>query len=392
MAVVQDDMTNTFDLVIRAGRVVDPAQGIDGPGQVAVRRDRIAVTAVVDDQSEPQTLTAPTVLSFPDGVLLPGLVDMHSHPDVAESRIGIEPDTHILARGVTTVLSQGDVGAQNMATYRQAVIERTQLRIRLAINLAASGETKPYPSFATLGEADVNACIEAIHTDDDLIWGIAVNVCEIVCGDTDPREILRRAIRVGEQTNRPLLVGTRLALDFPLDELLKQLRPGDVVTYCFHNFPDRLEHEGHVMDCVWDARERGVLFDIGHGMGSFDFNVAETVIRDGFLPDTISTDKHQRHLRLDPQHDLPRTVSKLLASGMHERDVWPRVTTRPAELLGLSGEIGTLASGSCADLVVLTRTYSAISLYDVNGNTRSGPAWTTAAVVRAGQVIVNPTT
>ena len=372
-------------MLITAGRIQDPSRGLCGPGFVVTSGSRIA-TAVIGSEAD-EVPTARQRLDFPDGVLLPGLVDLHAHPAVEDSKYGIDPDEHFLPRGSTTVMSQGDAGARNWPRYRERVIERARTRVRMAINLAASGESNPGHSLGDLAEADVDACVDAINDGGDLIWGIAINVAEAVCGDCDPREMLGRAIQVGEATDRPLLVGTRHDEDFPLDELLEQLRPGDVVTYCLHGLVDRIARGGRVLDCVWQARERGVLFDTGHGMGSFDFEVAETVIREGFLPDTISTDQYRRHVGSDPQHDLPLTVSKLLAVGMREEDAWPRITSRPAELLNLAGEIGTLTPGACADLVVLEQANEDVALRDISGNVRPGRIWSAAAVVRDGDVV-----
>ena len=377
-----------YDLLVTAGRIEDPARGLRGPGYVATKGDRIASTAIGADANE--VPAAARRLDFPDGVLLPGLVDMHAHPAIEDSKYGIDPDEHFLPRGSTTVMSQGDAGARNWPRYRERLIGRARTRVRMAINLAASGESNPGFSLGDLAEADVDACVDAINDGGHLIWGIAINVAEAVCGDCDPREMLRRAIEAGEATDRPLLVGTRHAEDFPLDELLHQLRPGDVVTYCLHGLVDRIARDGRVLDCVWQARDRGVLFDTGHGMGSFDFEVAETVIREGFLPDTISTDQYRRHVGSNPQHDLPLTVSKLLAVGMREEDAWPRITSCPAEVLGLAGEVGTLAPGACADLVVLTEANEEVPLRDISGNERPGRIWSAAAVVRGGEVVTPP--
>ncbi|MDE2869130.1 MAG: amidohydrolase family protein [Chloroflexota bacterium] len=374
-----------YDLLIAAGHIEDPARGLRGSGFVATSGDRIAITAIGTAADEAPT--ARRQLDFPNGVLLPGLVDMHAHPAIEDSKYGIDPDVHFLPRGTTTVMSQGDAGARNWPRYRERLIERARTRVRMAINLSASGESTPSFSLGDPSEADVDACVNAIRDGGELIWGIAINVAEAVCGNSDPREMLRRAIQAGEATDRPLLVGTRHAEDFPLDELLEQLRPGDVVTYCLHGLVDRIARDGRVLDCVWRARERGVLFDTGHGMGSFDFEVAETVIKEGFLPDTISTDQYRRHVGSSPQHDLPLTVSKLLAVGMREEEAWPRITSRPAELLGLQGEVGTLAPGACADLVVLTEDTEEAALHDVSGNERPGRIWSAAAVLRDGEVV-----
>jgi dihydroorotase len=122
-------------------------------------------------------------------------------------------------------------------------------------------------------------------------------------------------------------------------------------------------------------------------MGSFSFRVAEAAVAQGFLPDTISTDRYQRHLGVSPRHDLPRTLSKLLAVGMAEADAFARVTALPAAILGLAGEIGALAPGGCADLAVLAWNPAAATLRDTSGTERPGGTWEPVLTVRAGAVI-----
>ncbi len=164
---------------------------------------------------------------------------------------------------------------------------------------------------------------------------------QATCGRTDPRAVMAaRARAAAQETGLPLLFGPRRADDWALADQLPRLRPGDVVTYCFTDCPEGLLAGDRVRDAVWAARERGIRFDVGHGMGSFSFRVAERAIAEGFLPDAISTDRYQKHLGLSPRHDLPRTLSKLLAAGMAEPDAFARATARPAAILGLDGEIG----------------------------------------------------
>lgn len=374
--------TQVYDLLVSAGRVVCPATGFDGPGTVAVRGDRIVA---VDDQING---SAREVWDFPDSMLLPGLVDMHAHPAREGSKYGVDPDVHFLPRGVTTVLSQGDAGAGNWSRYRESIIEGARTRVRLAINLSVTGESIPTSGcFENLDDVDVDACVAAIEDGGDAIWGIAANIAQSCAGDNDPREILNRALEAGNQTNRPLLFGTRREPDFPFEEQLELLRPGDVITYCFQSNLDCVVADGRVKDEVWAAREKGILFDIGHGMNSFHFEVAEVAIANGFLPDTISTDQYIRHVDSNPQHDLPRTLSKLLAVGITEADALARITVDPAEFLGLSGEVGTLAPGACADLAVLWFNEDALPLQDVKGLERPGGCWEPIFTVRAGEVV-----
>ena len=381
-------MTDTHDLLLRAGRVVCPASGLDGPGAVAIRGDRIAAVAVGESGTSADLGPARETLDLPDTVLLPGLVDTHAHPAVAGSRYGIDPDEHMLPRGVTTVLSQGDAGALNWPQYREQTINRSRTRVRLAINLAAPGESWPAgPSLGDLANADVDACVRAIEDGGDLIWGISVYPTPLLCGDNDPREVTRLALEAAGKSGRPLLYGARRLPDWPLDEQLRWLRPGDVVTYCFHGDDEAVVRDGHVRDCVWAARERGVRFDACHGMESFSFDVAATAVAEGFLPDTISTDLHSRHLGQVPPHDLTLMVSKFLAAGTPEIEAWRRVTARPAENLGLGQEIGALRPGMCADLAALRWNPGPFALRDAVGKTRQGGYWEPALTVRAGEVV-----
>ncbi len=378
-----------FDLVIHAGRVICPATGLDGPGAVAIVGDRIAAAGPRVDGP------AHEVLRLPDAVVLPGLVDLHAHPARGESRYGVDPDLHLLPYGTTTVLAQGEAGALNLARYLDTVIERSRTRVRLAINLSRRGEATDGGCCEAREDVDGAACAAAVRAvarnDGRAIWGIAVNVSRNTCGRTDPRAVMAEGLAAAGETGLPLLFGARRDDDWSFAEQLALLRAGDVLTYCFSDCPEGLLAGDRIRDEAWAARERGVLFDVGHGMASFSFRVAEQAMAEGFLPDAISTDRYRRHLGLSPRHDLPRTLSKLLAVGMTERDAFARVTARPAAILGLGGEAGTLAPGACADLAALAWNPGAPPLRDTSGAERPGGVWEPVLTVRAGAVIRLPT-
>ncbi len=386
-----------YDLVIHAGRVLCPVTGRDGPGAVAVRGDRIAaVTPASQAQNSSQASaegaavpldSARRTLSFPEGILLPGLVDAHAHPARSGSKYGIDPDTHILPYGSTTLLSQGDAGATNWARYRAETVGGSRTRILMALNLSASGESNEAGCFADLADADVDACVKTVAQNPEHIWGIALNVGPGNCRENDPREIMARALEAADGTDKPLLVGQRRHDDWCLAEQFDLLRPGDVVTYCFHARPGGIVDAGRVLDCVWAARERGILFDLGHGMDSFNFEVATNALAAGFLPDTISSDVYARHVGSSPRHHLPLVMSKLRAAGMAEADIWPRVTSCPAALLGLQNEIGALSPGACADLAVLRWDDEPRILLDAAGNERDGGVWEPVLTVRGGEIV-----
>ena len=370
------------DLTITADRVFCDATGLDGPGAVAVNGDRI-VASGSDVPADGRR-----ALDFPDCLLLPGFVDMHAHPAPSGWKYAMDPDTDVLPRGSTTILSQGDTGPANWAEYLDTVIKPAKTRIRMAISPARTGEEDEGFVFRDMSDIDVDACVAAIEDGGEHIWGLAVNISDAGTGPNDPKEIMRRTLAAAERTGRPLLFGPRREPgDWPLADQLELLRPGDVVTYCFHETGGLLDESGQVIAAARRARERGILFDVGHGMASFDYGVAEAAIAQGFPPDTISTDFYKRHLDLMPVHDMPRTISKLMAAGLAETDAFARATRAPASALGLEGEVGTLAPGSCADLAILRWNTEAAPPTDVGGVTRPGGCWEPVLTVRGGEVI-----
>ena len=247
-----------YDLMIRAGRVICPATGLDTAGSLAVCGDRIVAVGPNFTGAGWQTLDAP------DAVLLPGLIDLHAHPAKSGSMFGVDPDPHLLARGTTTVLSQGDAGADRCEEYIRETIESSRTQVLLAINLSAAGELGPGGCFERIESIDVAACVAAIECHRGHVWGVSVNVSHHCCGQTDPHEVLRRGVLVAEQTGLPILYGMRRPEDWPLADQLRWLRPGDVVTYCFRRTPHCIVRDDRVIPEVRAARDRGVLFDVGH--------------------------------------------------------------------------------------------------------------------------------
>jgi dihydroorotase len=351
------------DLLIRAGRVFCAATGRDGPGAVAVRDGRIINVAMLSPDAE--------VLEFHDCLLIPGLIDFHAHPARGGSKYGICPDRYMLPTGVTTVLSQGDAGALTWPAYRDDVVRVCRTRIRLALHLSTRGEATAVACFNDPADVDIDACVATLADGGVDLWGISVNVSRYSSGKTDPRWLVEQALTAAERSGKPLLYGPRETVDWPLAEQLAQLRPGDVVTYCYMKTKNVMEDHTRVHPAAREARARGVLFDVGHGTAAYDDDVARAAIADGFPPDTISSDMYVEHLARAPRHDLPRVMSQVIAAGMPERDAFAAVTVRPAALLGLAGEVGTLAPGACADLAVLRQ---------------ADGVWQAVQTIRAGQL------
>ena len=363
--------------VIRAGRIVCPRTGLDGPGAVAIDGGRIAAVGA--------DLEGEDCREFPDAILLPGLIDLHSHPGRGGTTVhAVSTHKNMFAFGVTTTLSQGDAGADNFADYLENTFEPSGTRVFMALNLSRKGELAA-GTFANPDDADIDACVATATAHPNIIWGLAVNISRHSCGRTDPQLIAGRGVEAAELSGLPILFGMRSPEDWPMAEQLEMLRPGDVVTYCFRRRPHCIVDlkTRTVLPEVRAARERGILFDVGHGMGSFDFEVAEAAIADGFQPDTISTDFQRRHLDTNTEHSLLLVMAKLQAAGMPDMEVFRAVTDRPAKILRRENDLGAIIPGMCADLVAMNRTGDC-QLTDVEDAERRGPRWEMTMVMQSG--------
>ncbi|HIF71667.1 MAG TPA: hypothetical protein EYQ61_03800 [Dehalococcoidia bacterium] len=373
-----------LDLVISASRMVCPATGLDGAGVIGVRDGLIAFVESGDIGGEVPTARETIVVD--EGVLLPGMVDLHAHPALSGSKFGIDSDTCLLPRGSTTVLSQGDAGALNMDRYIEETIESARTRVKLAINFCAEGESNPDGRFFSLDEASVDECVAAIERGGSHVWGISLNIALIRGEGVDPLEVMRRGIRAAEESGKPVIFGATKNADVPLSAQLELLRPGDLMTYCFYSGDGAIVEDGRVLDFVWEARERGVLFDVGDGATAFGFDVAEVAVAEGFVPDTISTDYYRHHFVEEPDHDMPHVVSKMIAVGMMADECWPLVTSVPARVLGLGDEIGRLEVGAAADFCVVRAGDVVEEMVDGRGEVRSEIRWRAMDVVKGGGI------
>ena len=371
-----------LDLVVEASRLVCPATGLDGPGVVGVRDGLIEFVQMGDGGNEYSAAHESLVIT--DGILLPGLIDLHAHPAVSGSKFGIDADRDLLPKGSTTVLSQGDAGARNVDQYIWETIEGSRTRVKLALNLCAEGESNPEGRFFSLDEASIDECVAAVDRAGSNVWGISLNIALIRGADVETLEVMHRGIEAAERSGKPVMFGATKTAEIPLSEQLKLLRSGDVMTYCFYSGDGGIVQDGRVLDCVWEARERGVLFDVGDGAAAFGFDVAEIAVAAGFLPDTISTDYYLHHYSNNLDHDVPHIVSKMIEVGMTAEQCWPRVTSVPATVLGLGDKIGRLEAGAAADLCAVELRDDREPMTDGRGEVRMGRRWRPVVTVKGG--------
>ena len=334
------------DLVVLDGHVVDETQGLDGVLDVAIDGDRIAAVGTGLSADGARQVIDATGL-----IVTPGLVDLHTHSYWGVPPLGIEPDPHLLHRGVTTAVDAGSAGASTFPGFRRYVIDAVATRILAFLNLSQIGMAQDRgPAGHVVGEledlrwARVDRAIEVALAHPDVVVGIKVRLSRPIVGP-DPAaclEALRRSREAADAIGKPVMVhiGSTAA---PLDQLLLLMKPGDVITHAFHGGPEGvLDENGRVRPSVRDAVERGVAFDVGHGAGGFSFAVARRALDQGLLPLTISSDLHAYNVA-GSVYDLVTTASKFLHLGLSLGDVLSRITAGPARAIGLPGHIGTLA-------------------------------------------------
>lgn len=353
----------THDLIIHGGRVIDPASGTDEQLDVGIRHGRVATVAGALDRSGALDAFDATGL-----LVVPGLVDLHVHVYWGGADLSVEPGPHDLARGVTTMVDAGSSGANNFPAFRRHVIEPFPGTILAFLNIAVMGQADP-----DLGElhdiryAKVDRAIEVARANPDRIVGLKVRVSEQLAGRNGV-EAVRLAREAGTAMGRPVMVHIG-GSSAPIEEILGLLGPGDIVTHAYTGWePGLIDTTERVIPAAREARARGVLFDVGHGRGSFAFGRAEAALADGFRPDTISTDLHRFNVPT-PVTDLTTTMSKFLYLGLPLVDVIRMTTAAPASAIGHGGARGTLGPGVTADVTVLRRETGSFLLEDSYGAT-----------------------
>jgi dihydroorotase len=307
-------------------------------------------------------------------IVVPGLIDLHTHVYWGGASLGVDPDAYAKPCGITTLIDAGTAGAGNIAGFRRHVIERAEVRVRPFLHIAFPGIFALSKYFA-LGESadlrllDPEACLDAAREHADLVVGIKVRLGRSGSGESGiaPMDI---ALEVANTLGLPLMTH----LDSPppaRHEVMPRLRPGDILTHCFRPWPNApVAPDESVQADVIAARGRGVIFDIGHGKGSFGFATAMAMLKQGFLPDVISSDVHV--LSIDgPAFHLLETMSKFLLLGAPLAEIIRAATINPARAVRLADR-GTLRPGLLGDATVLEIESGDFTFTDVLGEQLRG--------------------
>ncbi|HET6914828.1 MAG TPA: amidohydrolase/deacetylase family metallohydrolase [Acidimicrobiales bacterium] len=368
-------MTSHHDLLLRGGTLIDPDTGEARRSDIAV--DGSTVTSIGDSLD----VTAARVLNCEGAFVTPGLIDSHTHIFSEVSKVGAPVDEAHLRRGVVAACDAGTAGASTFNAFKKYVAGPAQTRVLSFLNVSVLGlidfRFGELLNPGTLVEADALAVASA---NPDIVKGLKIRLSTDVVGDRC-LELLGKAVALGNEAGLPLMVHIGETAS-PLAEILDLLRPGDLVAHCYTGKEHNILEDGKVSDAVWDARNRGVLFECAHGKSNFSYEVARPAIEQGFLPDIVCSDTSYRNWN-GPVFDLLTTMSKLMALGVPLEDLVRLATAAPARALGLWDEgFGRVEVGGPAHLSVFELLEREDDLPDAAGHSimarRLDTRWTVA--------------
>ena len=383
-----------LDLLLKGGHVIDPANEIDAKMDVGIADNRIARVA-----ADLPARDAGQVVDVSGHYVTPGLLDIHTHvymfvPHADSSVKSIHADAHLLSSGVTTTVDVGTVGWRDFLDFKEQCIDKVKTRVLALINIASGGMIDG-ASEQNINDMDAGMAAAVANEYPDIVVGIkAAHYWTRAPWDADhpPWASIERAVEAGELCGKPVMVDfwpRPPERSYP-DLILKKLRPGDIHTHVFAQQFPIVDKDGKVYDHLWQARERGIIFDLGHGAGSFWFRNAVPALRDGFPPDSISTDLHMGNIN-GPVVSMITTMSKCLCMGMPLQEVILRSTVTPAHEIGRP-ELGTLNVGAEADVAVLKLLQGSFGYTDCGrAKMMGGEKLECALTARAGKIVYDPT-
>lgn len=373
-----------YDLLIKNGRVIDPKNRINAKKDIAVAAGKIA--KVADDIPAGQSKK---IIDATGLYVVPGLIDLHTHvfvgtkPDkFADGIYSVSPDDFTFKSGVTTVVDAGTSGWRNFPLFKEQVIDKSQTRVLAFINIVGSGMSGK-PMQEDLNDMNADSAALVIQKYRDIIVGVKIGHYE--GSDWAPFE---RALDAGRKSNTPLFVECHLP-QFTLEDQLKKMRPGDIITHSFEQVSERMpvvDSQGHVRPFVLAAQKKGVLFDVGHGGAGFWFSQAVPAFQQGLAPNSFGSDLHRFSMNAGMKSML-NIMSKYMAIGMSIEDVITRATWNAARSIKRD-DLGNLSEGAVADIAVLSVQTGQFGFIDAAGNRLEGNRKLEAELtVRQGKIV-----
>jgi dihydroorotase len=373
-----------YDIVLKNGHIIDPKNRIDAVSDIAIEDGKIAKVA-----KNIETKSAKKVIDATGLYITPGFIDIHTHVFVgskpetfADGSLSVSPDDFTLRNGVTTVVDAGTSGWRNFPVFKEQVIDKSKTRILAFLNIAGSG-MRGSPLEQDMNDMDAYMTSLTAKKYPDVIVGVKIGHFE--GSDWAPFD---RALEAGRLSDKPLFVECHLP-QFSLEDQLKKMRPGDIITHSFEKIDERLpivDEQGNLRPYVIDAKKRGVLFDLGHGGAGFWFAVAVPAIKQGLPPNTFGTDLHRFSMNAGMK-DMLNVMSKFMALGMKFNDVIQTATWNAAKAIKHE-ELGNLSEGSVADVAVIRIRDGKFGFVDAGGNSIEGKQKLEAELtLRAGKIV-----
>ena len=368
-----------FDLLIKGGELLDPSQALRARRDIGIRYGLIEAL-----EADIPAARALRLLDASGKLVTPGLVDLHTHVYPYGSAIGIPADELTPFQCTTTCVSAGDAGANNFAAFRRYVVAQTRTRLYAFVHIANMG-LAPFPvaELYHIDFAQVDSAAKAVAENADIVIGIKVRMSENVIAKNG-LEPLKRAIAACEKAGTGAKVMCHIGGVETVElmsQILDTLRAGDILTHCYSGAPNlsdqftNIVQGGRVLPAALAAKQRGVIFDVGHGGGSFDYTVAEAALAQGCPPDTISSDIHVFSGNTPGMPYLTWVMSKFLGLGFTLEQVVTMATINPAKVINRMPKLGTLQVGAPADAAILELVEGPVSFVDTRNNTRRGQAY-----------------
>ena len=368
--------TDKFDLVIKGGEVIDPSQSLRARRDIGIR-----FGAIESLDAEIPAARAQKLIDASGKLVTPGLIDLHTHVYPYGSAIGIPADELIAQQGTTTCVSAGDAGANNFAGFRRHIAAQTRTRLYAFVHIANMGLSAfPVAELYNIDFAQVDACARTVAENADMVLGVKVRMSENVIAKNG-LEPIKRAILACERSGVPARLMVQIGgveTGRLMSDILDLLRPGDILTHAYSGAPNvagaftNIVQDGKLLPAALAAKQRGVIFDVGHGGGSFDYTVAEEAIKQGCPPDTISSDIHVVSGNTPGMPYLTWVMSKFLNMGYSLDQVVAMTTNAPAKLINKQPKLGTLQIGAPADVSILEMVEGPVSFVDTRNNKREG--------------------
>jgi len=377
-----------YDLLVTGARVIDPSQNLDSIMDIGIRNGRI-----VDIQKNLPRDKAAQQINASGKIVTPGLVDLHAHTYPQASAIGLPADELAPFTATTTYVSAGDAGGNNFSAFKHYIQAQARSRMFAFVHISSIGLTGfPVGEMKNIEYANIDLAARVVNENPDIVLGVKVRETLDVVGENGI-EPLRRARMAAERSG---IKGARVMCHIgnapgDLGALLDLLRPGDILTHAYSGAGNNTVQNGKLISAALEAKKRGVIIDVGHGGGSFDFTIAEPAIQQGLIPDTISSDIHAYSGNSPSVPYLPNVMSKFLTLGFSLNQVIAMTTNRPGVIINRDPLLGTLKINAAADISIFDLVEKPVEWLDTRGNKRPGMySLVPVQTIRAGRPFGRP--